>query len=126
MATNRIVHWEIIGKDGPALHKYYSDLFGWNVQQVGGAEMGFYGMVDGEQTGVGGGIGLAGPDGGTMGVMIYVGVDDIQGALDKAVSLGGKVIQPVTTIPNMVTFAQFSDPQGNVVGLVDNKMPGAG
>jgi predicted enzyme related to lactoylglutathione lyase len=25
---------------------------------------------------------------------------------------------PVTEIPNMVTFAQFADPQGNVVGLV--------
>ncbi len=25
---------------------------------------------------------------------------------------------PVTEIPNMVTFAQFSDPEGNVVGMV--------
>jgi predicted enzyme related to lactoylglutathione lyase len=27
-------------------------------------------------------------------------------------------VVPVTEIPNMVTFAQFADPQGNVVGLV--------
>ena len=25
---------------------------------------------------------------------------------------------PVTEIPNMVTFAQFADPEGNVVGIV--------
>lgn len=123
MASNQIVHWEIVGTEAHQLHKYYSDLFGWKVQPVGGAEMGFYGMVDREQVGLGGGIAQSGPEGQGRGVTIYVGVDDIQGVLDKAVSLGGKVVHPVMTIPNMVTFAQFSDPQGNVVGLDDNKMP---
>ena len=30
---------------------------------------------------------------------------------------------PVTTIPGMVTFALFSDPEGNVVGLVSDQTP---
>jgi predicted enzyme related to lactoylglutathione lyase len=29
---------------------------------------------------------------------------------------------PVTVIPDMVTFAQFADPEGNVVGIVKNEM----
>jgi predicted enzyme related to lactoylglutathione lyase len=33
-------------------------------------------------------------------------------------SLGGKTIVPPTEIPNVVTFALFSDPDGNMVGLV--------
>ena len=35
-----------------------------------------------------------------------------------AEKLGGKTVMPVTEIPGMVTLAQFSDPQGNVIGLV--------
>ena len=44
-------------------------------------------------------------------------VDHTQAYLDKAVSLGGKVVMPVTEIPNMVTFAQFSDPEGHIIGI---------
>lgn len=32
MASNQVVHWEIIGKEAHKLHKYYADLFGWKVQ----------------------------------------------------------------------------------------------
>ena len=32
--------------------------------------------------------------------------------------MGGKTVMPTTEIPNMVTFAMFSDPDGNIVGLV--------
>jgi predicted enzyme related to lactoylglutathione lyase len=31
--------------------------------------------------------------------------------------LGGKTVIPVTEMPDVVTFAQFADPDGNVVGL---------
>jgi hypothetical protein len=33
-------------------------------------------------------------------------------------ALGGRVVVPVTTVSNMVTFAQFADPDGNVVGII--------
>ena len=29
---------------------------------------------------------------------------------------------PRTVIPNVVTFANFADPQGNVVGLVESQV----
>lgn len=48
----------------------------------------------------------------------YVQVDDPQAYLDKVESLGGKTVVPVTEIPNMVTFALFTDPEGHMVGLV--------
>ena len=41
---NPVVHFEIGGPDGPALQKFYQDLFGWKVQ-VQGEEMGNYGLV---------------------------------------------------------------------------------
>ena len=34
------------------------------------------------------------------------------------VALGGRVIVPLTDVPGMVTFAQFADPEGNIVGII--------
>jgi predicted enzyme related to lactoylglutathione lyase len=110
---NPVVHFEILGKDGAKLQQYYANLFGWEVNANNPMN---YGMVAPQGTGIGGGI--TGTPDGQNGVCIYVAVKDIQGMLDKAVAMGGEVIMPVTEIPNMVTFAQFRDPQGNVMGLV--------
>ena len=79
-----------------------------------------YGMVDTHaEHGINGGIHHSADA--PKGVTIYVEVEDLQAYLDKAVSLGGKVVMPVTVIPNMVTMAQFADPQGNVVGMVKSE-----
>ena len=49
----------------------------------------------------------------------YVGVDDPQAALHRVESLGGTTVLPVTQIPGVGTFAMFSDPDGNLVGVVE-------
>ena len=75
-----------------------------------------YGIVDTHgEGGIGGGI--AQGDGESR-VTFYIQVDDPQAYLDRAEAMGGKTVVPVTEIPNMVTFALFSDPEGNVIGLV--------
>jgi len=50
--------------------------------------------------------------------VFYVEVDDPQKYLEQAESLGGKVVAPVTEIPDQVTFALFADPEGHVIGIV--------
>ncbi len=111
---NPVVHFEIAGPDGKALQRFYADVFDWKINADNPME---YGMVDtgtGEQ-GIGGGI-SASQTGAQA--TFYIQVDDPQAYLDKVVAAGGKVAHPVEEIPNMVTFAQFADPQGNVIGLV--------
>ncbi|MBS4029641.1 MAG: VOC family protein [Ignavibacteriales bacterium] len=108
-----VVHFEILGKDGTKLQNYYKQLFDWDINSDNPMN---YGLVAKSGEGIGGGVGPS--QDGSSSVTIYVEVKDIQGALDKAVALGGKIVMPVTEIPNMVTFAQFSDVEGNVVGLV--------
>jgi predicted enzyme related to lactoylglutathione lyase len=115
---NPIVHFEIIGKNGPALRNFYSDMFGWQIQVP--PEMD-YGLVENGGEGINGGIG-GGED---TSVIFYIQVDDPQAYLDKIGAAGGKTVVPLTTIPGMVTFAHFADPQGNVVGLVSSEMPPA-
>ena len=114
---NPVVHWEITGKDGPKLQKFYADLFGWHVDANNPMN---YGMVDTHsEHGINGGI--APEQEATTRVTVYVEVDDLQAYLDKAESLGGKTIMPPTEIPDTVTLAMFTDPEGNVTGLVKSE-----
>lgn len=117
--SNPVVHFEILGKNGRELQEYYANLFGWKINADNPMQ---YGLVQPGQGGIGGGIGATEGESPNA-VLVYVAVPDLQAALDKAVSLGGKVITPVTHIPGMVTFAQFQDPQGNLMGIVLDEMP---
>jgi predicted enzyme related to lactoylglutathione lyase len=114
--SNPVVHFEVNGRDGKKLQQFYSQLFGWKINA--GNPMN-YGVVEAAEGGIGGGVG----GGGQSGVTFYIAVDDPQAYLNKIESMGGKTVVPVTTIPGMVTFAQFADPEGNIVGLVSNETP---
>jgi len=109
-----VVHFEVIGKDGDKLRSYYSELFGWEIDSNNPMN---YGMVDthGGDRGINGGI--TQDDQGAF-VTFYVEVDDLQAALDKAEKLGGKTVMPPMDVPGGPSIAQFTDPGGNVVGLV--------
>jgi uncharacterized protein len=52
-------------------------------------------------------------------VTLYVQVDAIDPTLEKIEESGGKTIVPRTEIPQVVTYALFTDPAGNMVGLVE-------
>lgn len=109
---NPIGHFEIIGKDALALHKFYGEVFGWKLSPPQ-AEMGNYSLVDMEGAGVGGGIGEGDPR-----VTLYIEVDDPQAYLDRAVKAGATLQMPVTPIMEGVTIAMFADPAGNTMGVL--------
>jgi hypothetical protein len=107
-----VLHFEILGPDGPALQKYYADLFGWEINSDNPQN---YGMVTGIEPGIGGGVGPS-QDGNPF-VTVYVQSDDLQASLDKAESLGGKKVMDPMDIEGGPSIAMFADPQGNVIGL---------
>ncbi len=106
------VKWfEITTSGAEEVGAFYVEVFGWKLQPLEGG----YALVEtGGDGGISGGIG--GAEGGNQ-VTFYLEVDDPQAYLDRVEQAGGKTIVPVTELP-MVTFAQFADPQGNVVGLM--------
>lgn len=109
--ANKVIWYEVIGKDGDMLRRFYANLFGWKYKDHPGQD---YGTTDPQDTGIGGGVGSV-----TNGVNwagFYVGVPDVDEALRRAEELGGKVVVPTTKLPE-VTFAVFADPEGNSVGL---------
>ena len=111
-----VVGWfEVTGRDGAALQRFYSDVFGWEVSDAGDGSG--YGLVDAAAPGIGGGIG-ASQDGGAGGVTFYVEVDDPAQYLEKAERLGGTTMVSPTEIPGFgLTFAFFADPEGHLIGL---------
>jgi uncharacterized protein len=112
---NPVVWFEVVGKDGVKLRKFYSDLFGWKIEGATG-DMD-YGLVTAANGGIGGGVGSS-QDGGAGHVTVFIEVDDPTAYLAKAEKLGGKTIVPPTEVPSYnLTFAYFTDPQGHLVGL---------
>jgi predicted enzyme related to lactoylglutathione lyase len=107
-----VVHFEINARDPKSLHAFYSQLFGWAIDANN--PMG-YGLVTAGGKGINGGIG---PAQGAPHITFYVAVPDLDAMLRKAAQLGGSTVVPPTEIPNMVTFAAFTDPQGHRIGLI--------
>lgn len=115
VAAQPVVWFEVVGKDGPALQRFYSSLFGWEVSDAGDGSG--YGLVGANPPGIGGGIGSS-QDGGPGHVSVYVEVDDPNAYLARAEKLGGRTVVPPTEIPQFnLTFAMFADPEGHLIGL---------
>ncbi|HUQ63288.1 MAG TPA: VOC family protein [Acidimicrobiales bacterium] len=115
-----VVHFEVVGKDGPLLRSFYSDLFGWNLKVPGEVE---YAMVPREENlnpdgiGIGGGVGQA-PEGYPGHVTFYIEVPDVEDSLAKAEGLGGtRIMGPEEMMPGLVV-GMFTDPEGHTIGLV--------
>ena len=113
MNKHPVVHIEISAKDRVAASKFYTDLFGWKVEQM--PEVNYATFETGE--GPGGGFSPIGENNPAGSVLVYFDTDDIPTSLDKAVKLGGKVVIPQTEIPGMGWYAIFKDPTGNPIGL---------
>ncbi len=119
---NQIVHFEILGDDAAATKRFYTELFDWKLNEIGGPSE--YATVDtgGGEGAIGGGLGGA-PEGFEGHVTFYVDVDDVGSALQRAEELGGtSVMGPhrvdgPETGPEPFEIGMFRDPEGRVVGL---------
>lgn len=119
-----VVHFEIIGAAPAKLRDYYAGLFDWEFNTGDAAtekvaQPGNYHFVDGHTTGHGDGIngGVGGGEGFEPRVLFYVGVPDVEAALRKAESLGGKRLMGPEPKSGGFSVGHFTDPEGNVVGV---------
>jgi predicted enzyme related to lactoylglutathione lyase len=119
-----VVHFEIIGREPEKLRSYYEGLFGWEYDTSGRvsdavSEPDNYGFVGGNQTSDG--IGIPGGVGGGVGydsqTVFYIGVPDVEAALQKAESLGGTRVLGPATAPTGLVVGHFTDPEGNLIGV---------
>jgi predicted enzyme related to lactoylglutathione lyase len=110
---NPVKWFEVTGRDGPGLQRFYSELFEWKLDTdnpVG------YGVVD---TGgaIGGGVGAT-SDGSAGGTTFYVETDDVAAHLKKAEAAGGTIVMEETEVMEGTVIGLFADPEGHLVGLL--------
>ena len=114
-----LFHWEVIGKDGPALQKFFGELFEWEFNTDFGTENEMnYGIVrTDDEDAVSGGVGGT-PDGTSGHVTVYISVDDVTAYLKKAESLGGSIMMEETEVMEGTVIGFFGDPEGHMIGLM--------
>jgi predicted enzyme related to lactoylglutathione lyase len=110
------VMFEILAKQQKPLLDFYSALFGWSYQFGTGN---FAYVKFPAQPPLLGGIGQADAStpGFEAGRNFYLLVDDLQGTLNRAQSLGGSIYVAPTVVDGY-HFAMMKDPEGNIIGLV--------
>ena len=119
-----VVHFEVIGKDPERLRRYFGDLFGWEfdtpspvAQEVSAPDSyGFLELLTSEDgTGIRGGV--AGGPSYESHALFYVGVPNVEAALQRAEQLGGKRVMGPVTSPSGLVVGHFTDPEGTLLGV---------
>lgn len=106
-----IVYIEILAHDLGQSSKFYSELFGWQLQPWNESYMMF-------EAGTGPGGALMSAPEHSQPVLPYIQVDDIEAVLSMAQSAGGVVLAPKRQIsPEIGYSAILADPAGNKIGL---------
>ena len=118
-----VIHFEIMGRDGARLRSFYQELFSWAIDADNPFDYGVVGpepTLDGEGTGIGGGIGA------TQGeqpphVTLYVEVSDVEDSLARAEQLGGTRLMGPEAIMEGVEIGLFHDLDGNMIGVIKGR-----
>jgi len=127
---NPVVHFEMPAADMERMKKFYSEVFGWQMNQMG-PEMGNYVVVtttEGDQNGrpkmpgaINGGFYKKTDDPGSHAMSVVIAVPDIQKWRDKVVTAGGKIAQEADEIPGVGKWISFIDSEGNRMSMLEPK-----
>lgn len=116
-----VTWFEIISRNSSRLGEFYARLFDWKLEAFPDGMP--YSVIDtGGENAIRGGIGEA-EAGSPNRTIVYIEVDDPQYYLERIEIAGGRTVVPLTTIPEVVTYAHFTDPEGNLLGLVKAGTP---
>ncbi len=124
---NPVVHFEMPAEDRNRMVKFYSAVFGWQTQQLG-PEMGEYIVVtttESDETGrpkmggaINGGFYQKTEDPISNHPSVVIAVDDINDAVKKIKSAGGKILNDPMDIPGIGSYASFIDTEGNRLSIL--------
>jgi predicted enzyme related to lactoylglutathione lyase len=113
----RVVHFEINADEPDRAAKFYSDVFGWNINKWEGPND--YWLVDtqeGEEPGINGGImKRPHPDLHTVNV---IGVNNIDEFATGIMEAGGKIAKAKMAVTGVGWLAYCLDTEGNMFGIM--------
>lgn len=126
---NRVVHFEIHAKDADKLQQFYSEVFGWNITNLG-EQMGNYRMIvtgedkpDEKWPGINGGItprmGDAPVSGQSVNAFVCtISVDNLDNYIEKVKKAGGSIALAKMDVPGVGWLAYCNDTENNIFGIL--------
>lgn len=121
---DKVVHFEIPADDVERANKFYSKVFGWDIQKFPMPEMEYYGVttvakgknnMPKEAGAINGGMMKRNKL--VKSIVIAANVVSVDRCLKKITEAGGKVVMPKTPIADMGFYAYVQDTEGNVIGI---------
>ena len=127
---DRVVHFEIPAENLERAKKFYSENFGWKLNQLG-PEMGNYVLVHTGPTDAQGmpqdrafiNGGLMPRDPSASAPVLVIAVADADQAVEKVKKSGGRLVGEILDIPNVGRYARVQDTEGNVIAVIKPTMP---
>ena len=120
--SDKIWHIELVSTDKIAAAKWYSDLFGWQVEHF--EEMDYiqvrsgpteptlaFSPVNAEQ-------GMP-----KLGALVYVDTADVDALMSRAQELGGAILMDKMEIPTVGWMTTIGDPYGNRIAAMQRAYP---
>ena len=124
---NPVVHFEMPAKDKKRVSQFYTNAFGWNMQQLGN-EMGNYvlaGTTEIDENNmpknpgaINGGFFEYKNEPGFQYPSVVIAVDDLKESMEKVKKEGGKILGKPMEIPGIGTYVALEDTEGNRVGVL--------
>lgn len=109
------IWYELLSADADASRDFYAKVLGWTVHDADAGGMD-YRMIDAGGGDFAGGLMQLTPEmqqGGAKPTwLFYLGVDDVDGAVEQITMLGGCVMMPAITMEGVGRMAMVTDPQG--------------
>jgi predicted enzyme related to lactoylglutathione lyase len=128
---NPVIHFEMPAEDRKRMSNFYTNVFGWQTQQMG-AEMGNYVLAtttESDENGrpkalgtINGGFYEKTSDPTSHAPSVVIGVGDINESMKKVTDAGGKILGEPMEIPGVGTWVSFHDTEGNRVSMMQPLM----
>jgi uncharacterized protein len=126
---DRVVHFEIPAENLERAKKFYSENFGWKLNQLG-PEVGNYVLVHTGPTDEQGmpkdrafiNGGLMPRDPSASSPVLVIAVADADQTVEKVKRSGGRLVGEILDIPNVGRYARVQDTEGNVIGVIKPAM----
>lgn len=117
---NGALAWMQLNAGDPgAAAVFYQAVFGWTHRRDAMPQGGDYVTWSAGEQPVGGGMPMPAGVAAPAHWLVYFGAADVDGAVERALQLGGKALVPPTDIPGAGRFAVLADPQGAAFALVN-------
>ena len=126
---DRVVHFEIPAENLERAKKFYSENFGWKLNQLG-PEVGNYVLVHTgptdehgmpqERAFINGGLMPRDPSASSP--VLVIAVADADQTVEKVKQSGGRLVGEILDIPNVGRYARVQDSEGNVIGVIKPAM----